>query len=325
MSKYKKQHYLSQCYLKWFQTNILRNWFKSEGCYFWNIFKNPTWDLTWKIFSSIENLAYKNHLFSFVSYEWESKIYQPTLEIEFGKFEWAFSILLKNLSSKYNIFCKTKNIDDFHRINEQEKILLAEFFKFQFKRSLKAHNSFDKDIEKLYYEILDSQEIKDKFWLERKQALINNWSFKDSLIKNGGVQSMVNLFSSNNLNNILLKKNWYFLIITDNNKSFVTSDFPIYRFNEKWKSNWIIEKSTQITLPLTGKIALLMHWDWWKTIYKIFNDNNYIKRVNWMSVANANNLVISSNLKLLKKIVWFKLNKWKYSYDENKYFNLKNK
>lgn len=296
MSKPRKHHYLSQFYLKGFS-------FKKDNCdkcFMYNIPNDTN-----IIEASVVDIAAERDLFTIE--DWTGKDF--SLEEEFGKKESELAKDLKDVLGIVKWDWKFLN-------SEEEKII--DLILFQYKRSLVVSgqvkqrmrqevDQITKDV-KLEYPGVDLSKIDMKKMSKTEMNKQLRWWYFDKVMGKYPIKEK------------LLNRNWYFYQITDWNKSFVTSDMPLYRYNKVWESDWIENSNTQIIFPLSSKVVLLIHWEWKKRQKIVKNDNEFIKRANVMIIANSSNFIIWSSDKLLEKLK--KRKKWntkKYLYPENKF------
>lgn len=255
--------------------------------------------------ASVADIAAEKDLFTIE--DWTDK--DVSLEKDFGIEE---SELAKHLKNVLNIIEWDWKISN----TEEEKII--DFILFQFKRSvivsdqvkqkMKEHK---KDITEEALKKFPGADISkidmDKIGKSEMNKQLKLWYFDQVMWKYP-------------IKEKLLNRNWYFFQITDWNKSFITSDMPLYRYNKIWESDWIENSNTKIIFPLSSKILLFIHWKWKKRIRIIKNDNQFIKKANAMIITNASNFIIWSSDKLLEKLK--KRKKWtikKHLYPENKF------
>jgi len=294
MSKPRKHHYLSQFYLKGFSFEKDN----SDKCFMYNIPNDTN-----IVEASVVDIAAEKDLFTIES--WAGKEF--SLEEDFGKKEIELAKYLKSVLNIIEWDWKISNA-------EEEKII--DLILFQYKRSLivssQVKQRMEKEIEEITRDVKKEYPDADLSDIDMKKMSktemnkqLKSWYFDQVMWKYP-------------IKEKLLNRNWYFYQITDYNKSFVTSDMPLYRYNKIWESNWIENSSTQIIFPLSSKIVLLIHWEWKQRQKEVKNDNEFIKRVNGMVITNASNFIIWSSDKLLEKLK--KQKKWnikKYLYPEN--------
>lgn len=307
MSKYKNNHYLSQFYLKGFMCN-------EKWTYFWDIKRQPNWNINKSDnYRRIEKVGYENYLFCIKNRDWT---YDKSLEIEFSQKENEYKKLLEKIISS------VKNIhkSEWYKLNSEEKLLLIDFLRFQFKRSLIIQNwlweclvnKFENIINELYLSKKINKELYFNLTICSKE---NN----DKSIHNTKVEMARNIFWNKEIwENIMNSKDLYIFYTSRKDKSFITSDFPIYRHNENG-NNWILHNDTEIVFPLSSNVVILFYQKWDKQIYHCENDDKFINKVNWMILANADNLKISNNFELLKEMVQRKINWSEYLYPKNHY------
>lgn len=309
------QHYLSQFYLKWFRADDI-GVSKECKCYFFDVKKEkPVIKLQkidtiwcgWNLFSKEDSRNKYNH----------------DLEKEFGKLESRFSLLFEKITINANAYIREKKKSQF--ISNKEKILLVDYIKFQYKRSIIIQGDFRPGINNVYGNIINcdipkmkeqvSEGYKNKID-ELGKLLEKN---QDKNTKNFGIDVISQLFNDNELfKESLLSKNWFFKVIEDKDKSFVTSDFPIYRYNEPWEMNWLANPTTSIFFSISKNILLLISWEWDRIIVEKENNSNSIKAMNGAIIANADNIIISSNKKLLEKMMeWKTKRNTKYYFEKN--------
>lgn len=307
MSKYKYNHYISKFYLSWFEKEIDIKWFKTKWCYYWDFKKKPDWKMDKRIFSSIENIWWENHIFNDLDFKNWKKIFIPKIEKEFQLIEWPFSKIIKKL--------KNKGQKNFYDLTISDKNIFIDFIRLQIFRSVSVDSEISKKLKEKVSEWI--HQAKKEFWEKNFLELSKSEWFEEKLFHNSRNELYKNFLKGEKLHDLLINRWWHFLYITKKKKSFITCDFPIYRINSSWKSNWIIEPTTEIIFPLTSKICLIIYWDKNNIEHIIHNDNNYIKKINWMMLWNASNLVVSESKELLLKMIKWKKNKSKYLYPKN--------
>ncbi len=291
MGKAKKHHYLSKFYLRWFTSD------NKENCYYRDF--NKKWT---RNFWNIKNIAYKKNLFSNLDYKNWKEEYSPDLEEAFAKKEKKFSFLLNNIIQWYNKFKNTHNKYNLYNFSHSDRLIFIDLIKFQIFRSSVSNNNCKLNIKNYIEKLLKDNTFINKIW----QNNINKYK-KDKYLLNkiahNWISEIWKPFSDKMLlNYILLNRWWYFIYINYKNRSFITSDSPIYRFNNN-SSNWIINNNTYLIYPLSSKICLCI------TGIKDINENiilynwwDLIKEINLMMLWNANNIIISSNKLLLEKM-----------------------
>lgn len=299
MSEPRKHHYLSQFYLKGFSFNPDD---KIPQCFFYHIPSDSKISV-----SSVEDVASKRDLFTITWSNWEKDF---SLEKEFSLEEtnlWSWLITLIN-----KIYNKQK-------LNEEDELNLIDLIIFKLKRSIIVSNQYREKTEKIKEQI--KIELKKKYPDNKRTQEEYDKAMKNAmlvLIKQNKLEIELDKYD---MIKTLRNRNWFFLKIRDNNKSFITSDLPLYRFNYPWESDWAHNPNTQIILPLSSKILLLIHWEW--KLRRIVENNNseFIKRANWMIISNASNFIIWTNPRLLQKMKEWK-NWWtkRYLYPENVLF-----
>lgn len=299
MPEPRKHHYISQFYLRWFS-------FNSEGinpqCFFYHIPNDSS-----VLPSNIENIASQRDLFALTLANGEKDY---SLEKDFSIQETSFA---SNLES---IIEKIKSNGKF--VPEEENILI-DLMLFQLKKSIVVSTQYKQKTETMKQEI--NKEVDEKFPKHRLlKEDFDRW-MKNSAILTLKEWWLEKEFEKYDMKGLLLDRNRYFFQITDHNKSFVTSDMPLYRYNNPWESDWVANPNTQIIFPLSAKILMVIHKDWKRREKITINDNEFVKKANGMIISNASNFIIWNNQKLIQKMKEWK-NGWtkKYLYSENVLF-----
>lgn len=320
MNQPKYHHYLSQFYLRWFETENKVNWFITKWCYYWDFSKNPNWDIDKRIFWSIKNIWWKNNLFSELNFvNWEKK-YDPRLEKEFSNLEWEFSILLNKIKKWYIEFINKRNKNNLYNLTEKDKEIFWELIKFQIFRSNIVSPDIKNYMKKQFNKIINWKDIKENFTIEKINQFLDNNNLKEMVLHNWPNLSRYYFKIRSKITDIIMNRTRYIFYITKKDKWFITSDFPLYRHNSNWNPNWILYSDTELIYTLTPNICLVISWE--NKINKniIINDKNIINRVNFMMLGNAKNIVISNNKKLLYRMIKLKKSNSSKIYPANKHF-----
>ena len=105
--------------------------------------------------------------------------------------------------------------------------------------------------------------------------------------------------------NKIKDKNWSFYHINNDEKSFVTSDCPIYFYPDLWLNN----PDLKIVFTLGSKLVWIIHWKWKERSNKDIENNALIDKINYKTIANATELIIWDNEDL---VCWLVKNRNKY-------------
>lgn len=313
MPKFKNNHYLSQFYLKWFlaEDNPYNKY--TYACYYLK-----KWIEEIKIWW-IENIASENYLFNFIETDWT---YNAELEKSFWPIEVEIRKVINYIQKSYKKVKKTNDISHFYKLTENDKEIMIIFFQLQLARSTRINPIF---IEKTK-NMLENEIKSGNF----KKQLIDIYKRENPLMSENKIEALVDTYIKNRSNdekkrwlhnslnvgvkyakdwtwntdlNFLLNRNWYFRIITNDDKSFITSDFPFsVDSNREWASLDIDPHDTFFIFPVTNKIALLINWTWNRIIPEIDNRWDNIRNINCCLIADSSNIIISSNKKLLERV-----------------------
>lgn len=280
VSKYRKQHYLPNFYLKGFSNGpLMINGLltKEFNVWLYDRLKNEF------AFRSTKNIAYEPYYYSFKNTDGN---YIHDIEKEFSQLETlAKKVFLKidNIiaSINENPACQKEYLNN----NDIRDICL--FISNMMKRNTKTIESMTKELTDFY----------------KKQAIKYNHQYDKNEIKRGVLKTMRQLGTSEEYNFVekLYSKNFYFLYITKPNMSFITSDFPIVTLRTSGPSG-IAYPDTEIYFPINRKILLTLYGEGSEVYFRKFNESKKIYSLNKHIAKSSNNIIIGRDEELLKRI-----------------------
>jgi hypothetical protein len=187
-------------------------------------------------------------------------------------------------------------IQNFLKINEQEKAIMSEFISLMMTRipkykDEKLADRLDKSFDSIYKTITDP-------------FIIYNENFKYVLYNNNTIRSVKSKISldtiaslSKQLAPYIYKMMWEFLIANSDIK-YITSDNPVYFCRPPYEKEppftfGLSNKNIEVTFPISKEIALLCSWKKDSQAFRKAN-NNSIRMVNRRAVIAAKRFVYSS-------------------------------
>ncbi|MDF3822278.1 DUF4238 domain-containing protein [Leptospira sp. 96542] len=232
-----------------------------------------------------KNFLTLNHFYSFRNETGEK---DNKIEKYLSALETKFAGAKKRLISEIENF---SNISSKIYISEEDKIIFGQFLIWQYKRTI----SFMQNIE----EGLAKEFEKDGLSIDKLPN--GNYSYE---MKNY-VLFVLSKFGENsdmNFLEILLRKNLVISIIPDNISSgFITSDNPVLITNKN-ENTGIVFENTEISIPLTPKIALSFFQTGNSVIKNIQRNKLEIRKTNISIAKNAFRYVIGPSDYQLKRI-----------------------
>lgn len=279
MSEYKNQHFVPQTYLRFFANELYipPNYSKES---LWCINKN-TKEIKLK---GIKNICSHNY---FYSYKESDSLYNHDIEKKLSEFENDFKTFTDKLCSIRNsVLAGTP----FNKILCGEKEFILKYLLLQYFRVPKFTNDYFSKTINGFREINRNKQIE-----QSEQEIIND-------LKRYGFRLMFDLSSDRFLRimNILYNKKMTISIIPDTNSSeLITSDAPVHISN-KFGKTALISLNTEITLPITPKIALTLFGPKGHDEYKIFDDSSQIDKFNKSLMKSCFENCYSGNKPLLE-------------------------
>ncbi|NQV17111.1 MAG: DUF4238 domain-containing protein [Armatimonadetes bacterium] len=280
MAHYKKQHFLSQFYLKGFSRPNPHP--KSKGCqnWFYDIIKRKI------CFQEPHNFAFRHYMYSKIS---KDGSYDPSLEKYFSRLENKMKVLFNKIDN--NIFA-IRNNKEIMQFDNSEKELLIQFLFW----NIKKNPSMKKKIEKMILNKIvndDSLLVSEKDF-DNIKIFIQNTTV--DLIKNLGDEEEEKIM------NILLNKNVFFFYLSNDESSFITIDNPIVIFNQS-NLDGIIYENTEIYFPLNSRCLIWLFETGRKFIFKKMPNRKKLFELNVYIAKKAKELIISRDKKYLLKII----------------------
>ncbi|WP_279305819.1 DUF4238 domain-containing protein [Leptospira kmetyi] len=100
---------------------------------------------------------------------------------------------------------------------------------------------------------------------------------------------------------ILAKRNIIFTVITNEKSSFINSDNPVLRTNATGP-NGFSYPSTEVSMPLTSKIAISLIGESQKIQFRTLHDRKEIRRINQSFAMNADKYIFGRNKELIDSL-----------------------
>jgi hypothetical protein len=255
MTSIKKQHYVPRFYLKYFAED------NKEKLFVLDKYSNLIYQ------QNIKDICEQNYYYAFK----EMDEYNFMLEYHLSKKEMEFSevisVLITNIENYY--YNKTQVLKT---LNRNEKKILLKFICYQILRVPK------------FIESLFSMTLPDFKRFNEEDGIIQT----DKEIKNEIKKYVFPYFFDkvDFITSILNKKNWKFLIVSNNlNATLISSDNPIMITNSDRNSpirGALIDPMTEIAIPLSKNIVLGLKEKElkYKLNYTLINSSDYVNYAN---------------------------------------------
>jgi len=275
MSKPKKQHYVTECYLREF---IDPNTPVGYEPYIWRFDKNGKSRRK----KSPSNIFARTDLYT-IKVTGEVKDY--TIEMTLSKIESEYA----------NIF--QKKIKKKLPLSEYEHIVLCAFVAITLQRTLRQKDN----LEQFLGELIDHGEKIAKHHGVKSKNVENLKKYK----KNAHKLSILDMLSE--IIQLLLRMKVAFLCVDDSGSKFITSDDPCTLFNPKlrWQRFYgpgLGQKDVEVTLPLSPEIMLCLSWSNFRGYIEI--KKSKIEDLNRMIRGHCYKYFISHTPKT--KWIWFR-------------------
>lgn len=260
MAEYKNQHFVPQVYLRQF-IDLSEIPEDSDNDSLWIYDKI---DKIVKI-DCIKNICSDAFLYSFID---ENGEYNHQLENWLSGFENHFKKILNRSQSIKRSIVNKRKIDWYQRC---EINYLVTFVLIQYFRVPKFLNDFI-EINKEGFKEIDSLEGID----QNEIGIVND-------IKKYGFSQIFDIKNEKFqfLHRLIVSKNLYITVIPDNvDRDFCISDCPVLFTNSVNSNNALIHSYTEITIPITKKIAISFYEFGTKRFGRILSDINEIDRLN---------------------------------------------
>lgn len=267
-----KQHYIPKVYLKGFLdpkslgiTNLEPYLWYSENNK--EARKSAPSNILWqkKIYTQYENESQENNSLE--------TFFSKFLENPFKQFKQKFENDLLNLNITE---LKRKKIED-------ERILISSFIFWQWKRTKKFIDevkiSFEREL------LQDNEEILVKEYM-------SSIKFNNDIM--GLIINLGNKHEDKNALEIISKKNMIFTVIKNDFTNFIGSDNPVIITNANGP-NGIIYPETELSMPLTSKIAVTFIGNNSTTSIRKVNDKKIIRQINRSIVKNSSEIFFGTN------------------------------
>ncbi|MFX0139405.1 MAG: DUF4238 domain-containing protein [Candidatus Hodarchaeota archaeon] len=275
MSEPKKQHYVTECYLREF---VDPNTPVGYEPYVWRFDKNG------------KNRRKKSPSNIFTG----TDLY--TIEVAGRVKNYSVEMTLSTIESKYaNVF--QKKIKKKLPLSEYEHIVLCTFVAITLQRTLRKKDN----IEQFLDELIDHGEKIAKLHGVLSKNVENLKKYK----KNAFKLSILDLLSE--IVHLLFRMNVAFLCVDDSGSKFITSDDPCILFNPKlqWQrfsGPGLGQRDIEVILPLSPEIILCLSWSNFRGYIEI--KKSKIEDLNRMIRAHSYKYFISHTPKT--KWIWFR-------------------
>jgi hypothetical protein len=281
MSEYKNQHYVPQIYLKQFiDLSEIPDGSNKDSLWVYNK-NNRQIEL-----ECISKICSDDYLYSFMD---ENGNYVNDLEKWLSSFEIHFRKVLNRSQSIRRAIINKRKIDWYQRC---EVNYIVDFILFQYFRIPKFLNSFiEMNIEG--FKEIDLMEGKN----QDKLGVIND------IKKNGFPQ----IFDMSNkkfqiLQELIVSKNLYVTVIPDSvDRDFCICDCPVLITNQYF-SNALIHSNTEITIPLTKKIAVSFYEYGTNRVGRLLSDKEQIDKLNSSFLKISQNTCCSGKKDMLEHL-----------------------
>lgn len=278
-----KDHFVSQFYLKRFGFPSVYDTKMSETF----VYDISSQKLKKK---AVHNIAFRKNLFPEHIEKW------------FSYFENLASNLLRKVDRNVDSIKNGRIFSEPH--DDLDKFVLGKLVEFQIRRSISGQKNTEWEVRK------SGEELIKKLWaLDLVNFHLPDFSTildRDLYLKT--VESFVRPFFTwktsdgwENIESFINKRQWLILYInTTTPASFISCDFPLTALNPNWP-NGLRYDSTELYFPLSPNILLVnLKWNQpWKIEYWEITDRSFIKLVNKLVTANADEIIFSHNETLL--------------------------
>lgn len=279
MSKYKKQHYLSEFYINGFASKSI---FSNYTCK--DLYQVWIYDIENKTIKckSPDNIAWEPYYYSQILKNGE---YDHKLEKSLSKLENKVSKVIEKVNANIKRIRNNKSII---QMNDEDRFVIIEFIFWNMKKVPSIIDKLHNDIHASFIE------ISNKFQSE----------FKPAEVKNKTIELICNLGKNYGYDfvDVLNKKNFRFIYLRNDKSCFVTTDNPVVRLN-KTDSDGIGLDSTEIYFPLTQRCLIFLHQIGNKYEFVGYSDRKYLLKHNIYMASKATKMIISRDKEYLIKIV----------------------
>lgn len=280
----KRQHYLSQFYLRGFSTNYISSHIITKS-------KEKVWcyseDSRNILNISIKNIGFRNNYFSFKS---ENGIIIDIVDQAIQLLENQVAPIIKlidsNVSKLQTLPVKERKNISIKQLTTKQKHDLIRYLIFYMNMNPKLR---DKLTERLY-------DLEFKFLKE------NSLGEKRPSTKKVIIETLLNIGTDKKMHffNTLVQKRFFVGFYPKATTSFITTDNPVVRFRKDGK-NGIIYDDTEIYLPLTQRcILMLVDKDNDVETYFPIPDKKRISEFNKLIASNFYKLIIGRDKRLVE-------------------------
>lgn len=282
-----KDHFVSQFYLKRFG-------FPSQ--YDKEMFETFVYDIWAEKLKrkAVHNIAFRKNLFPEHIEKW------------FSYFESLANTFLRKVDRNVLAIQENRLFTEPH--DDIDKFVIKKLVEFQIRRSISAQQNTEIWVKKSWEELVK------RLW----NLNLVNFSLSDlsTILSQSLYQRTVESFTRpfftwktsdwwENIDTFLSKRQWLILYVKKNvQASFISCDFPLTALNPNWP-NGLRYDTTELYFPLSPNILLVnLKWKYpWGIEYGEISDRSFIKLINKLITANANQLLFSSSEKLLNTFV----------------------
>ncbi len=279
MAKKKRQHYLSQFYLKGFSPN-----FRSQSATDSELEQVWCYQIKKKRLGlkSVRNVAWKPYYYSFID---KTGRQNSLVEDAYAEIEKKVSDTLRRVADVVDELSRRVGTTG---LTKEDRFYLAEFVSMNMTR---IPVTFD-------YIIQESEDY------VRKQEAKHGDSFEPGYAKTLALKLLLQVGRTEDANivNFLLRRDCRIFYVPRMKTQFITTDNPVIRLNKK-ESSGIAYLSTQVYLPLNRRTMLLLHLEEGNYQVEPYGDISEVFKLNCFMAKSAKEIIVGCDRDYLHRVV----------------------
>ncbi len=282
----KRQHYLSQFYLRGFSTDSISSNVKGKS-------KDKVWcyhkDSDEIIKIGINNIGFRNYYYSFKGDEGHNiNVIDEAIQSLENQVAPTIKIIDDNIRLLQSTPLKSRKKISIKSLTPEQREFIIQYVIMYMNMNPKLRDDLTKKLDDFEYNILGEKSL----------------GIKRSSTKKAIIETLINIGTDKKINffNILMQKQIYIGYYPNNSTSFITTDNPIVRFRKNGK-NGIKYYDTEIYLPLTQRcVLMLVDKDNGFENYFPIPDKKRISEFNKLIALNYYKLIVGRDKKLIEKM-----------------------
>lgn len=279
MAEHRRQHYLSQFYLRTFSREFIEPR-RGRGEF-------PIWryDLEKKDvkLKSPQNVAFEPYFYSYVD---EDGKVNHEIEKSFAEFESTASSTLERLDE---IVLRSRKRLPCQLLADNERRTVLEFALLTFKRSPMTMKMLHEEVHAAI------KEVSAKF----------NQPFDGNLVRAETLNLMISLGGDEELNFLmaLLRKNSHLFYLQNEDASFVTTDNPLVRWNVIPSLGGFGISNTEIYFPISQRCLLFLYGIGNKHSISRLSDRKFLRKFNTFMARQAIKIIVTRDREYLVRLL----------------------